>query len=118
MTEKQFQIFCKVIYRVTVMTLMLQIAACAMTFWMAWHELSGHQDAVMLLGVSIFASLVTLWAKVSFFMREAVSMGTSGPFGIMYSLGANIFWWCGYFFLELVLLVPAIKICIQAIWFS
>ena len=69
----------------------------------------------MLLGVSVLASIVTLWGKISFFKREKVSMGTSGPFGIMYPLGTNIFWWCGYFFLELVLLVPAIKISTQVI---
>ncbi|CAN0180568.1 unnamed protein product [Ectocarpus sp. 12 AP-2014] len=118
MTENQFQIFCKVIYRVTVATLMLQIVACAMTLWMAWHELPGHQDVAMLLGLSILCSWMLLGAKRMFFKRKEVEMGMWGNNGVMHSLGANIFWWCGYHFMELVLLVPAIKICVQTIWFS
>lgn len=119
MTEQQFQVFCKVIYWVTVATLMLQIAACAMMFWLSWRELPGHLDVAMLLGGSVFTSCAYYWvAKKPLFKREEVDLGVGGTTGVMYSLATNIFWWCGYHFMELVFLVPAIKICIQAIWFS
>ncbi|GHE21161.1 hypothetical protein [Halomonas urumqiensis] len=118
MTEKQFQIFCKVIYRVTVVTLVLQVAACVMTFWMAWNELPGHRYVEMLLGLSILCSWMLLGAKRTLFNRKEVEMGMWGNNGVMYSLGTNMFWWFCYHFMELVLLVPAIKICVQEIWFS
>ena len=118
MTENQFQIFCKVIYRVTVATLMLQIVACAMTLWMSWQGMPEHRDVLIGLAGSIIWSLMLLNSKKNLFKRGEVKMGTLGDSGIMHSLGANIFWWCGYHFMELVLLVPAIKICVQTIWFS
>ncbi|WP_189429019.1 hypothetical protein [Halomonas urumqiensis] len=119
MTEKQFQISCKVIYQVTVIILVLQIVACAMMLWMTWSELPRHEDVTILLGGSVLASCVYSWvAKKPFFKREEVDLGVGGTTGIMHSLATNIFWWCGYHFMELVFLVPAIKICFQAIWFS
>lgn len=118
MTEQQFQVFCKVIYRVTVIILVLQIVACAMMLWMTWSKLPRHEDVTILLGGSVFSSWGNYWAKKPFFKREEVGLGVGGTTGIMHPLATNIFWWCGYYFFDLVFLVPAIKICVQAIWFS
>lgn len=116
MTEKQFQVFCKVIYRVTVTTLGLQIAACAMMLWMSWYELPGHHEVVVLLGVSVFSSWGNYWAKKPFFKREEVGLGVGGTTGIMHSLATNIFWWLGYLFFELFFALCAIWLFIKGVW--
>ena len=117
MTEKQFKIFCKVIYRATVMTLGLQIVACGLMLWMSWYELPGHHEVVMLLGVSVFTSCAYYWvAKKPLFKREEVDLGVGGTTGIMYSLATNIFWWCGYLFFELFGVLSAIWLYIKAVW--
>ncbi|WP_083002926.1 hypothetical protein [Halomonas sp. GT] len=116
MTEKQFQIFCKVIYRVTVMTLMLQIVACGMMFWMFWRGMPEYQDVLMGLAGSIIWSLMLLSSKKTLFKRKEVKMGTLGDSGIMHSLGANIFWWCGYHFFELFFVLYAIWLYIKVVW--
>jgi hypothetical protein len=104
------------VYRVTIVTLALQISACVVLFWMAWHELPEYQDALIMLGGSVLTSLAHLGSKKSFFNREEADFGIYGKTGVMHPLGTNIFWWCFYHFMELVLLLPALKICVQEIW--
>lgn len=116
MTEKQFQIVCKVIYRVTVVTLVLQVAACAMMFWMSWNRLPDNQYIPVLLGVSVLGSLVHLGSKNSFFNREEVCSGVYGTTGVMHSLGTNIYYWSFYFFFELFGVLCAVWLYIKAVW--
>lgn len=116
MTEKQFQIFCKVIYRVTLVTLVLQIVACVMMFWMFWKNIPEYQDVLILLGGSVLASFVYLSAKKSFFKREEVGLGLGGTTGIMHPLHINIMFWVLYFFFELVFVLGAIHLYIKAVW--
>ncbi|WP_434985220.1 hypothetical protein [Vreelandella zhaodongensis] len=117
MTEQQFQIFCKVIYRVTVATLVLQIAACAMMFWMTWNELPRHEDVTMLLGWSVLTSCAYCWvAKKPLFKREEVALGVGGTTGIMHSLGVNIYFWSFYFFFELFGVLFAIWLYVKTVW--
>jgi hypothetical protein len=115
-TEKQFQFVCKAIYRVIVATLILQVVACVIMFWMSWHEIPGHQKVAVLLGVSVFSSWGNYWAKKSFFKREEVGLGVGGTTGIMYSLGTNVFWWCGYLFFEMFFVLCAIWLYFKAVW--
>ena len=116
MTEGQFQTFCKVIYGVTVMTLALQVVACTIMLWMAWHELPRHKDIMMLLGGSVFLSWGHLTLKKTFFKREEVSFGVYGPIGIMHSLGINLFWWCSYHFFELFFVLWALWLYLKTVW--
>lgn len=117
MTEKQFQLFCKVIFRVTVLILVLQIAAVPMMFWMSWYELPEHKEVTMMLGGSVLASCHYYWiAKKPFFKREEVALGVGGTTGIMHPLGSNILWWSGYIFFELLFVLRAIWLYTSTVW--
>jgi hypothetical protein len=115
-TENQFQIFCKVVYRSTLITLFLQVVACATMFWMAWYELPDYQYAVMLLGLSILASLMLLSSKKTLFKRDEVKMGVWGNTGIMHPLHINVLFWACYFFFELFPVLCVIWIYFKAVW--
>ena len=115
MTKRQFTIFCRGVFSVTVVVMFLQAIAILMMLCMFLYDMPKYKEVAMFLGLSISISLFLMGAKVELFNGEDVELGMWGNSGINHSLGMNGFWWCGYFFYELFGVTVAISLFLKAL---